>query len=899
MGVLDDLLPRVFPTSGVKDSPKAASVAEPKSQSGGAVGDSLLNLGAVGASITNQQKLAVEGAAAKADADSRAATIDNKALTEQIGINENAIASQDATRSAQLKVLDGVNGQLSKAKIAIALSDSNNPMDRIKLWALQQSDAGYTREGNTARIQYYQTAADALGGIEAIKQSGFADQIKHSQDIATLAKQPDQAMLQQLQIGLDQGQRVIDAAKSASSDRLTLMTQKNSMQEAQLSNMDDAQTAQAVQQATNSPDKTVNVGGVDLSLAMVQGRQTDLAERKYNQYVKDKQVQDTALANMTTPDITLAITQAQSSKTQTFTTPDGVDIPLARLQARQVDLSNQDVQLKTNAVNSVLLDKQMAATTDEKILTTMTPTELNGVVSNGGIDPKNPAHKYDLKQVMEIRDAKADAQQKALTTEATVAAIGDPKQALADFGNYLDTVKKYAPADGPLANLLKTQDQVFKYAANTLVSKDPQEVAFGATIMQGVREQVEKGIDVEAARLSNGDKMKATALSYQLRGQAIPQDVVSQALSERAAKGQPLTGWLKSQSATAYNNTYAATMSDLTMKGVPKEEARAQAAEAAMNSAMSQASSGMTEQLLSVQLMVPNNPLKSLNISPEQLLAIYRSADVQGIKNYQKNTGASDADIAKITQGGDSNTDLLSAQAGAFYTSLEKMQPGLGDKYTQWWNSPARDAMVNTYAGIAQQQAAKRGFSDLTEVSLVLPTLSDQMSNYAGLIASGQRDFYSAQIQREHADYVTFGGDPKAKQAYLLESDKDLTPSDKQAAMTKIFKPMFDQIAESNMPAAQASTYIESQLQTMQPEDPATKTLLKKILKNRDASLTRLDDFAKIQPSNADAFAQNPMGGIANMLGHAFGFTGAKPTLDRATAGYQWYQDWTKTQQGN
>lgn len=860
---------------------------------------SLLDLTDIGSQISKQQTLETQGASAAAGAQKRAAIITSAATADQIGIQEAAIASGEDTRKKQLDVMDGINGQLSKAKVAMTLSDSKNPLDHIKLWALQQGDPSFTREGNSNRISYLQKASDALGGVELLKQGGYQAQMDASKLGVQKALEPDQEMLAQLQIGIDQGKRVIDAAKSASETRYTLMSQNDAMQSSALSNMDLSATANAEQLALNTPTKTVNVGGVELSLAQIQDRKEALADRSYHQITRDILTGQAAVSQLTSPDVDAALAQATADKTNKVQLADGTSVSVAQLQTRKLELQNGDLGALQDSKATADILQSIKKTNDFKVLSTMTPTELNDIVSNGGVDPKRPSDKYGIDDVINVRNMKQDASDTALKQKVGIAAIGDPGQALTDFDSYLKTVQANVPTDGPLGNLLRTQTQIFQFSAAALKSSNPAEVLFGAAAMQGTRETIEKGIDAEAVRVSNGDKDKEAALKHQYRGEAIPGELVATAINNKITKHQPLTGWLSAENSAAFTKVFYQAQQDIQAAnpGMDKAAIQSQAVEQAMGAIIAKQSQGMTEKIIgSAQLMVPNNPLKAVGMTPPQLLSMYRDSDLQGIKNYQDHTGTSDADMQKLIQSGD--PAVARAQAAAMYTSLEKIKPGLGQQYTDWWNSDARDSMVQLFSKYAQATSSKAGFAELAATSLVLPTLDGQMSQYATILSDGQKSVYASDLKNQHAQYVMFQGDPAAKQAFLLEQDKNLSPSEKQSAMTLIFQPMLKDIADQKLNAEQASTYIESNLKTMKSDDPAIKKLQTKIMQGRDSSLKVIDDFIQSQ-GNANPIQQFA-GNLASIVGFPFGTQAAIRTgqIQGQMQGFPWYQDWVKAQQG-
>jgi hypothetical protein len=868
-------------------------------RSGSSAGGTL-DLTSIGATADDLAKKKIVQSDAQAEADARNLTLQDQAFRESQTVQQQAASSQDATRQQQLKVLDGLNGLLSKANTAMKLSDSQNPMDRLKLWALQQSDPAYTREGNLNRMAYLQSAANALGGVDAIKQSGYQAQLDGIQRRLASAQEPDKLMLAQLQIGVDQGTRTLAALTEAQDTRLKTLQTQNSMQEAALANLTIDQVSTAEQAATNSPDGNANIGGVNVSLAQIQTRKDALQTRQWLTWSRQIQGQDAALANMTSADVDKAITEAAGSKSQSVEIG-GVTLSLARLQARKVDLSNQAFGQKQNEYSGMIMDKAMHDMTQQKLLDTYSVTELNNIITNGGVDSQG--NKFDLAKVQATRDLIANARDSQIAQQAAVANIGDPGAALVDFDRYLKGVSANAPEGSPLAQTVKSKTQIFQFAASMLNSKDPDDIAHAAQIMQGTREDIEKAIDDQAKLMSAGDKDVATALQYKLRGQAIPPELIANAILTRAAAGKPIGNWLTPANAQLFNQTFreAKTQLKLTQPMADSKTLDQQAGELAMKAVMDSASAGMTEQVLQFQLSQPDNPLTKAGLSGTQVLTMYRQADQLGAKQYQANANLSDDEMAKRLSGALPDPNLAATQASMFYQSLEKIKKGLGDAYVDWWNSPARTSTIGTFATSLAMATSQSSMAQMSEQSLLIPTLQDQWGQYATLLNQGQQQYYSADLAKEHAKYVAFQGNPTSEQAFLLQTDKNLTDTEKQQAMALIFQPLIAQAKANGLGSSDTSLFIEQSLKTMKPEDPAVGSLLKKIMLNRDTSLKLIDDFA-----GANILDNNPMMQILS-LGWMPGISQAQNALnssrlsnalDSATSNYKWMQDLNQPRAG-
>src|SRR5690606_34055915 len=114
-------------------------------------------------------------------------------------------------------------------------------------------------------------------------------------------------------------------------------------------------------------------------------------------------------------------------------------------------------------------------------------------------------------------------------------------------------------------------------------------------------------------------------------------------------------------------------------------------------------------------------------------------------------------------------------------------------------------------------------------------------SSYSALLIDSQQTMVSSQLQEQHTNYVTFGGDIGAKQAFLLEVDKSLDVSTKQAFMTQIINPIVAEATAAGRTPEETTILIEQSLRSMRPEDPAQRKILATVLKNRDTSLEVLD----------------------------------------------------------
>lgn len=801
------------------------------------------------------------------------------ATRKTLDVAEKARQSSAESRKAQLDIMGSMDSTVAKAKRAIELSDSQNPLDRLELWALQQSDpSGYTREGNTERLQYLQTAAGALSNRELIVQSGYMDEVQGIQDQLTESMLSDESEVALLSAQEAAGKEAIDAAIEAQATRVQFLQNQNTMADLAISNMTPEQV-KASEMAAAQTGKPVNINGIEVPQQRLTERKQALEDRDY--YIRQRQVEQEGiiLGNSTPEMIEQAITDAKGAKDGKAMLS-GVPISLARLQERRAALLQQDYAMLAQEQGIANMAEENTNKTLTRLASTYSLPELNQLIMDGGVD-KATGQQIPLPILENIRNTKSQTNQQMIAQEALGITAGDPMTGVVSQKQYFDSIK---PISGsPLENAITSSKNVLTAAAALVSSGDPMRIASGLEIINRNRENVDAMITEEAKRLSSGDKKLQTAYEFQLRGQAIPQELITEALTERVTKNQGIGSWLSPANRGAFETTYRAKLAELTqtnVTGMAAADLKALAVEQAMSVVMNNVGGTMSNELMSFQFGDPTNPLAQAGMKPEQFLSLMRQADQQGARLYQQASKKSDQEMAALNSGQVSDPDYAASQASQLYLALEKTKPGLGEAYMQWWSSPARVDMAAKY--VQYKTGDSKDFAQLAENSMIFPAIPNMTSVYASSLEDGQRFLYSSELQKEHVNYVTFGGDNGSKQAFLLQMDPNLSDLERQQAYGLLIQPLVVQAEANKMPPDQAAVFIETQLKTMRPTDPVAKKVLTKILQGRESALGIIDDFAYANRLRTDPLAHFMFGTPIDRA------LGAEPEK------FKWYTDLTK-----
>jgi hypothetical protein len=738
---------------------------------------------------------------------------------------------------------------------------------------LQQTNPSYTAEGNTARLTYLRSAADALGQQGVIQQGAYAEQIAKIQTDLGLSTMEGENELRLMQTAEAQGAERIQMAKDLQATRMGILQTQESLKQTALAALPLDQAMAAQSNAAQSETGTANVGGVDIPLAQITERVDALRQRDYLLKLQKSQSVDMALGELTLPQLMVFKQQALTS-TDKMTTIGGLPISLARIQDREQTLMNQDANSLATQYNTLTIGKSLLAETQRQVLQTMSLPELTNLQASGGIAPDGT--KYQMDMIQAQRTLLATGQEQAMKDQYTMMTLSDPSTSFLQMNNALDSIK--ADPTSTLGQFVQSQKKLLQgaaYIADPNQPQTPENLAFSSAILTQIQENTNKAISDEAKKRSGGDKNLATAWEYQLRGQAVPEEVVRTALIEKVTTGKPATEWLNNEQHGILINTYnAAKMrldNEALMMGAFRPDPatiKQLAAEEAVNAVKLNASNGIKDEVLAMQASQKDNPLAVAGMTGSEILLTTKRADDAGFSNYitDQNMDSKAVDALRAGQGTDQQKlELENYRAAALFVELEKKQSGLGSAYIKWWQSPKRTEMIDSY-----NNAKQRSFNDLATgmsgYSLLAPSLQPGFSAYANTLGDGERLMMQEQLQKQHAEYITFGGSQESKQVFLLDRDKTLTDAERQQAMATIINPLIEQAKQMGMNSPdQMTNYMETSLRQMIPEDPNQRKLLSKILMHRDETIEILDSFIQI---STDAVAKQRQSlGIMGAIG--------------------------------
>ncbi len=858
--------------------------------------------------LDDQAGLMLERQEAELAAMEESLMLTQDATRKVAGLNDQAQSAADDVRDSQVEIMSGIDEQIRRANIAIELSDSKNPLDHFKLYMLQQADPSYTDKGNLARIGYYRQAADALGHKGAVEQGYYTDEIARVGRNLGLATIEKDSVLKMLTLAEQQGAQRLEMAKNIEATRLGTLQTQNAMMEAGVVNMTPDQVEAAKAKAIASPSGTANIAGIDYSTQMLTERSEALQEREYLTQIRSEQMTSLTLSNKTLPEIQLLKTQAAASKDGTVTI-DNRPVSLARIQEREDQLVNQASNSLVQAFTLEATMENMKLKTDRKILDTMTPTELNTIIKNNGVDGDN---QYDMRLVREVRDAKYQDKAADLNERASLMNMGDPMAAPLSVKSQLDSIK--AEPNSTLEQVINRNQTQLAWATSLMNPADgstpsPQDMAAGMAVLQSIQENTAAAITAQAKAKSRGDKNLEQAYEATYRGQAIPEEVVRTAIIEKVIAGKPATEWLDSAAhgilVDTFNAEFQRLKTENVMGNMDKATMELMAGEKAANAVMMYSSAGFQEQVLSSQIQGgKDNPLKAIGMTPGAIVQLTHAADAKGMADFINAYQVDEKTAAGMRQGlvpPEMQSELARYQGAALYAELDKKNPGLGKAYTTWWSSEARTDFIDRF--LAGKQSEASTIQQNAGFSLLAPNAQGAMGSYANALASGERLLFESQLAKEHAEYVTFGGDPTTKQVFLLDRDKSLTDSEKQQAMQLVIQPMLQMGQANSWNQEQTTNYIESSLKTLSGpifENPEARKIAAKMLKNRDASIEILDSFINLSAGRVNPIvdAMADFGGLVGSLGIA-GMgrnrdVNAQAAVAKSASSANWYRDMGK-----
>jgi len=793
--------------------------------------------------FTQQTQNITERQTLETEVTQRNLALEDQAVRESRTVADMARQAAELNRQRQMEILSGIEKEVSKASTAIRLSDSKNPLDRMNLYMLQQTDDSYTRDGNLRRIEYYNQAAAAVNGVGLVEQQGYQSQLQGIQSDLDVAKMEDSGELTLLKLREAQGQEQIQLANDYMTTLTANIANTATVRDTVLSQTPDAALPGAIQQAQANPNGTANIQGVEIPLALLESRQAAIADRNFLLHSRGLIMVDSTLATMTAQDIATALPLAQASGTFV---KDGVAIPLARLQERQAALSNQSYNQFIQAQTVTQTMDANLREANKRALSTYSATELGQMVANGGFDHQRGVQ-YNLEDVRSTFETVRAGVQQASALDMLIQQGALTAQPAADHANFLGSLK--TTPGTMLEQLVQQQTQFTRVSAATLgnAAIDDYAKVDSYQFLQTSRDVVDKAIKEQALMDAGGDKDLAILHEARIRNTPVAPEVLETMIIERGQNPKKsLAGILTPDMNAEFIRVFNATKEQLAAEGLTsglgsmsQTDMNAMAAGKALEAIKQKATNGITETMLGFQSFITGHPLQN-KLQPAALLTLINGAEARAEEAYVR-AGMTPEALAAHKSGVAIDNELLRRQQGQVILDLNKQEPGLGDAYVKWWTSTSPNSMMTRFA--QGQTATKNTTQEVAEWSLVAPQLQSMASDYGAILFEGQKSLHEQELIRQHREFVTFRGDAGAKQAFLIQRTPGLTDTDKQLAYTML-QPLINETKANKMNAEQAATYIEGKLRTMQAQPGDQQRVLKLLLAGRGDALQTLDDFA-------------------------------------------------------
>jgi hypothetical protein len=878
------------------------------------------SLGDLAAQLTQQTSRLAARQAKEQEAAVRRVQLTEIANRESAGIQTEAMDSRQQTRDQQLQIYGSMDETLRIAQEGMKLSDSQNPMDRMRLWLLQQSDPRYTAEGNTRRLQYLAGASAAIGDRNMINQKAFADQLDEVSRSLTLQTMGDENELALLKIAEAQGAESIQAVVDSENTKRLALGAHEAIQDTLLNNMTDEQVASAATAALNAENKVLNVGGAELTAGKLEAEMANRENRAFVRKNYEANKINFALAD-------LGIEGAQIKMAEASSAPDGyamvgngaaaVKVSRARLEAHLQDLTSKDIAVRAQVIQYQELGRTLQEQMADRWLETQNNVSLDDVIRKGGVIDELGGMKVPVAKVMQLKEAKAAYASQSRQQQMAAATAGDPTHTAVRQSQYIDSLIANSGAGSPLAKQLEASRTKLNIGlAVALQGKELNAKVPGLgdghlmdfeTSTLATRLEVEAMVDAEAERLGTGDKFRTQVYKHKLRGQPVPFELVADEVSNRmksSSANKSLAGILSPTAAGVFQNAYRANYAQLVSDAMGRDgmtaltmgAMQAQLHDEAMSKSWAQLKSHlaapMTEEMLRFQTdaTIPNNTNPVVGkLTPDRFVQMQAQADQEATKIFQARTGSDEKTMQALVSGAQTSQDFDELRGALLITKLDQVAPNLGGQYVNWWSSPDRRGMVESFTAAKTAIAARQNMTDMVENAIISPDIEPTANVYAALLQSAMDKRVSNVLAEERMTYVNFGTNPVHKQLFLLNADATLSDSEKRTAMESIIMPIIQGLDTEGKSRTQIDNALESALRLARPDDPALRSLVNKLVKNRDGSLRMLNNFvgANIIARSEDVWVKDWYSPFSRPKN-------ADPVTDnlmkRVVSGYEWWQ---------
>lgn len=738
-----------------------------------------------------------------------------RALTAARQVQEASFATGERALESKQYIMDDAQQLAIIEQEAIKLSNSGNPADRLTLFFKQIKDPRYTKEYNSTRQSKLAQSAGLIDSLEAAEQQRYARQLKGIQSEFELASAkadlsllPVQQQKEMADLITTQGQNVVDSLRRKIATRAEVITQDKTLQTGVLDGMTDDQVKAAQQSAAKTPDKVVNVGGVNL---------------------------------------TAGILDAEADKRN--------DMAFNRL-ARQAAMATQNEAWKK--------------TERTKSLQLMSTPQLEKLILNGGraVDPVTGQDDiFDLDEAKKTYDLKKAFEQDSIMQQAQLAGIGDPKNMVVSHQDFIN--KTPMPAPGTEMFTARSTYQVVTGMAGNHVNSPEFDALPPAVKNEAVRAMNDSlgmaqskyyaSVEKEAKRVGAGNEFRTELEKSRLMGEPAPTDLVEKEVLTRLQKNAPLTDLFGPEGSgrllTKYNKIYqnkraeANPLGNPSTAGIDYAGIKAEAASEAYQEFLKESAREPATALIYAQVADPTHPLYG-QVSAQEFGQMDAQAQAEANQEFQQQNEIKPDDWASLMAGGtveihgqkvnrgDIGPTLGTLQASALFgTIAQRFGMDKAEAMTNWLGSDKASQYADrAVTQMSRNVGAKGAGPAYVNASVTTPVVKSYWDSNSQTMQMGLHDFQADRNIKQVQSFRGFGNSVEGLQVALLSQDDSLSDRERQEVYTKIITPLIAVAKKQSFNNDAVNRTIDEQLYTLNPEDPALKTLLKKFLRTRDDS---------------------------------------------------------------
>lgn len=716
---------------------------------------------------------------------------------------------------------------------AIRLSNSSNPGDRLSLYFKQLRDPRYTLAYNSQRQTKLVQTSEVMSHEVSLKQQAYARQLdmlkrqtdidnanldfsmlplKHRQEMATLSK--------------DQGDAAVASLADVLKTRAAMVAQDNLMQDQVIAGLSTEQVNQAHGDAVKSPEGKINVGGVDLSLGILETAKAAREERDF------------------------------LSATRVLT---------AKAQADEATRKTEEIRKK-------------------RLLQTFSPEELTQIQLNGGRwkDSTGNDEIFDMKDVKEQYAMKKEAVDRRIDENFKFTMIGDGRDMILQHDNI---VKRMPPAEPgtPLWDLTQGYRRAITASAQHMQTMKPGTPEFNemAAIVDDqltkAREAVNKGIDEAAKREGAGNTFRTAMAKARLSGEPAPIDLIEGEIMNRLPKGASTADIIGATAAGELSRSYQAALRDLTAQedalamktpgfgGTDIATRKQQAAAIAWEKTIQKMALPPSQEGVAAQTLDPTHPLYS-RVTPGRFNAMEYESNAQGENEFAQAYKFDPAAMDKLKNGETVNGiniasvggEITVLQASALFQRIaSEFDIPTAEAVASWWAGKDGRTFIGRFVDTLSLTASKQTPAEYTSRSVTASAVQRNLEAWGQMAQSGIRDFLQDRLKRDVAHFQAFGNEPTNYQVAALTRDESLTDMDRQDIWRGIIAPILAESKQKGLNYKDTNFAVEQALRAANPTDVVQKGLLKRLQKNRQASLGEVDKVVELQ-TYSNPFSQMP-----------------------------------------